>query len=80
MRGLYAHASQQMREKLAAALQARWEESLRQRAAIDPQAGLFRWLRSQESYLAPASENGRSRGSAGSCIRPVALHLQCRVF
>jgi hypothetical protein len=36
MRGLYAHASQQMREALTAALQARWEESLRQRAAIDP--------------------------------------------
>jgi hypothetical protein len=36
MRGLYAHASQQMREKLTAALQARWEESLSQRAAIDP--------------------------------------------
>ena len=30
MRGLYAHASQQMREKLTAALQARWDESLRQ--------------------------------------------------
>ena len=27
MRGLYAHASQQMREKLTAALQARWDES-----------------------------------------------------
>ena len=36
MRGLYAHASQQMREELTAALQARWDESLRQRAAIDP--------------------------------------------
>ena len=36
MRGLYAHASQQMREKLTVALQARWDESLRQRAAIDP--------------------------------------------
>ncbi len=36
MRGLYAHASQQMREKLTAALQARWDESLRRRAAIDP--------------------------------------------
>ena len=35
MRGLYAHASQRMREDLTAALQARWEESLRQRAAID---------------------------------------------
>jgi hypothetical protein len=36
MRGLYAHTSQPMREKLTAALQARWDESLRQRAAIDP--------------------------------------------
>ena len=36
MRGLYAHASQRMREELTAALQARWEESLRERAAIDP--------------------------------------------
>ena len=38
MRGLYAHASQQMRENLTAALQARWEGSLRQRAAIDPRS------------------------------------------
>jgi hypothetical protein len=36
MRGLYAHASQRMRAELAAALQARWDESLRQRATIDP--------------------------------------------
>jgi len=35
MRGLYAHASQRMRDELTAALQARWEESLRGRAAID---------------------------------------------
>ncbi len=36
MRGLYAHASQQMREDLTAALQDRWEQSLRERAALDP--------------------------------------------
>jgi hypothetical protein len=36
MRGLYAHASQRMPEELTAALQARWEESLHERAAIDP--------------------------------------------
>jgi hypothetical protein len=36
MRGLYAHASQRMRDELTAGLQARWEESLRERAAIDP--------------------------------------------
>ena len=36
MRGLYTHASQRMRDELTADLQARWEESLRERAAIDP--------------------------------------------
>ena len=36
MRGLYAHASQRMRDVLTAALQTRWEESLRERAAIVP--------------------------------------------
>ena len=35
MRGLYAHASDRMRDDLKHALQARWEESLRARAAID---------------------------------------------
>ena len=38
MRGLYAHASQPVRENLTAALQARWDEYLRQRAAIDPRS------------------------------------------
>jgi hypothetical protein len=38
MRGLYAHASQRMRDELTAALQARWEESLRERAAIVPRS------------------------------------------
>ena len=33
MRGLYAHASDRMRDDLKAALQARWEDSLRARAA-----------------------------------------------
>ena len=36
MRGLYAHASDRMRDELKAALQARWEESLTTRAAIHP--------------------------------------------
>jgi len=34
--GLYAHASDRMRGDLRAALQARWEDSLRARAVIDP--------------------------------------------
>ena len=36
MRGLYAHVSQPMRDDLTAALQARWDTSLRERAAISP--------------------------------------------
>jgi hypothetical protein len=36
MRGLYAHVSERMKEELLAALQARREESLRQRAGIHP--------------------------------------------
>lgn len=38
MRGLYAHASPRMREQLPAALQARWEDSLRERAGIHPRS------------------------------------------
>ena len=38
MRGLYAHVSSRMREDLIAALQARWENSLRERASIDPRS------------------------------------------
>ena len=36
MRGVYGHVSPAMREELKAAFQARWEESLRQRAALSP--------------------------------------------
>jgi hypothetical protein len=36
MRGLYAHASDRMRDDLKQALQARWQESLNNRAALNP--------------------------------------------
>jgi len=36
MRGRYAHALQRMRDELTVVLQARWQESPRERAAIDP--------------------------------------------
>jgi hypothetical protein len=36
MRGLYVHASDRMRDDLKQALQARWQESLEARAAINP--------------------------------------------
>ena len=38
MRGLYAHASDRMRDDLKHALQARWEDSLRDRAAMTPRS------------------------------------------
>jgi hypothetical protein len=38
MRGLYAHASGRMRDHLTAALQARWTDSLRARAAMYPRS------------------------------------------
>jgi integrase len=38
MRGFYAHASERMRSDLKQALQAPWEDSLRDRAAIAPRS------------------------------------------
>jgi hypothetical protein len=38
MRGLYTHASDRMRDDLKNALQARWEDSLHDRAAIAPRS------------------------------------------
>ena len=40
MRGLYTHASTRMRDDLKHALQTRWEDSLRARAAINPHSPL----------------------------------------
>ena len=36
IRGLYVHVSDRMRQDLTAALQARWDEALRARAATSP--------------------------------------------
>jgi hypothetical protein len=59
MRGLYTHVSPPMREVLMAALQARWEESLRERAGIDPHSPVLLL----DNLLAPyraAAERTRS--------------------
>src|SRR5512135_2746041 len=40
MRGVYGHVSPAMREELKAALQARWEDSLHQRAALSLASGV----------------------------------------
>jgi hypothetical protein len=49
-----------MREELKAALQARWEESLRQRAALSPASAVL-LLNRQLAGIQPASNRVRSR-------------------
>jgi hypothetical protein len=64
MRGLYAHASDRMRDDLKAALQARWLDSLRARAAIAPHSPVPLldellapiWAQSQRQTRAPAKQ------------------------
>ena len=53
MRGLYAHASDRMRDDLKDALQARWDDSLRERAAIHPHSP----VPLLDELLAPAPRN-----------------------
>jgi hypothetical protein len=60
MRGLYAHASQRMREELLMALQARWEQSLRERAGIHPHSP----VPLLDGLLAPFRANPASAGEA----------------
>jgi hypothetical protein len=55
MRGLYAHASDRMRDDLKAALQARWNDSLRARAAIHPRSP----VPLLDELLAPHRETAR---------------------
>ena len=75
MRGLYSHVSLTMRENLRAALQARWETSLKQRALIAP-TSLVPVL---DKLLAPIREllknqsgkpRGRTRKNLASQIPP----------
>jgi len=60
MRGLYAHASQRMREELLTALQARWEQSLRERARIHPHSP----VPLLDGLLAPFRADPASAGGA----------------
>ena len=59
MRGVYGHVSPAMRGELKAALQARWEESLRQRAALSPVSAVP-LLSQLLSGIRPASKPARS--------------------
>lgn len=65
MRGLYAHASGRMRDELKDALQARWEDSLAARAALDPHSP----VPLLDQLLAPA------RGEVRQPAQPTASRL-----
>ena len=67
MRGLYAHASARMRDDLKAALQQRWEDSLRDRAALHPHSP----VPLLDKLLAP-----HRRESPGNDAAPRAIHRE----
>ena len=68
MRGLYTHVSDRMREALAQALQARWEESLRERAAIRPRSP----TPVLDELLAPHRHHQADTASANGTVRHLA--------
>ena len=64
MRGLYAHASDRMRDDLKHALQARWEDSLRARATISPHSPvplLDELLTAEVTHRNQATPGGREK-------------------
>ena len=60
MRGVYGHVSPAMRTELKAALQVRWEDSLRERAALSPVSAVP-LLNQLLAGIRPASKSVRSR-------------------
>ena len=80
MRGVYGHVGPAMRAELKAALQARWQDSLRQRAALSSVSAVPLLNRLLAS-VRPASEPARShlapkigqRGSSNKTAGPKRL-------
>jgi hypothetical protein len=75
MRGLYTHVSQTMRAKLTGALQSRWEDSLRVRAAIDPHSPVPLLDKLLAPYRAPTEPPAasESRRQAKPCTQNVRV-------
>jgi hypothetical protein len=61
MRGVYGHVSQSMREELKAALEARWQESLHQRAQITPRSAVPLLDKLLTGVFVPPWADARSR-------------------
>lgn len=67
IRGAYSHTSEQMRQELKEALQARWENSLKARFALAPHS----LLPALDKLLAPLRETGpESERNPASQIPP----------
>ena len=70
MRGLYTHVSDRMRAELMQALQARWQEALQERAALNPRSPvplldeLLAWLRTRKPSAARSPAPRRTADSA----------------
>jgi hypothetical protein len=73
MRGPYAHASERMRDDLTKALQARWEESLKQRAALAPHSP----VPLLDRLLAREHPDAESTGSRNSSQQHDSPHPTC---
>jgi len=69
MRGLYTHVSDRMRKALAQALQARWDDSLRARAAIRPHSP----VPLPDELLALHRRRQADTGSADGTIRHLII-------
>ena len=70
MRGLYAHASERMRDELKNALQARWEDSLRARAAIHPHSPVPLFDELLEPFRAQTRESAEQMTPRGTRQEP----------
>ena len=71
MRGLYTHVSERMRDTLIQALQARWDDSLRARAAICGHSS----IPLLDEMLAPYCRGQADTGTANGTVR----HLITRI-
>jgi hypothetical protein len=69
MRGVYAHVSEIMRTEVTTALQIRWEESLRARAAMDPHSPVPLLDKLLAPYRTPSTPLSSLRSLAGEPAR-----------
>jgi integrase len=78
MRGIYTHVTAPMREDLQAALQARWEHSLRARAALAPHSPvklLDRLLEPLQHQALPGRAGGLMKGALSEVLDSLGFEV-----